>query len=522
MALYESVDWASTPLGPPSSWDQALRHAVGLVLTTRFPATLLWGDDLVLVYNDAYARMVGEKHPDALGRRCVDVFPEAWADIEPMLRGVLADEGPTWAEDVRMPLAGPGGKVLERFFTFGYSPVRDDEGRVVGVLDITAETTHQVVDRRRLELLARLSERLTDLEDPELLGEEALPLLRAAALDLPEVDLLPAVAGGMPAGRDVVLGGTTAAGRTRALVRLPGAAPRTERPVLVVGLHEEVPADGIYLEFLVLVAGVLGTALERARAHTAERASGALARSMSEALQRDLLGELPQPAGLQLAARYQPAGTDLRVGGDWYDAFVAADGGTCVVVGDVSGHDAGAAVAMAQVRNVLRGVGHALAEPPALVLTALDRAMGDLRVGALATGVLARVEPVDGARDGAHLFRWSNAGHPPPVLVHPDGRAELLTRRSDLLLGLGVEASRRDHEVLVPPGSTLLLYTDGLVERRDAHLSDGLAWVRDATAALVAAGADAEELCDALLQQVGAEVDDDVALLAVRCRRRGA
>lgn len=201
------------------------------------------------------------------------------------------------------------------------------------------------------------------------------------------------------------------------------------------------------------------------------------------------------------------------MGGDWYDAFTTADGGLSLVVGDVSGHDARAAVAMAQVRNVLRGVGHALGEPPAAILAGLDRAMHDLAVGALATAVLVQVEP-DG--DGGQVVTWSNAGHPPPVLLHADGRAELLTRRSDLLLGLSTGAARHDHEVALPAGAALLLYTDGLVERRRAHLTEGLEWLRVAAERLLARGLDLEQLLDALLEEVGPGVDDDVALLVVR------
>ncbi|WP_298989058.1 SpoIIE family protein phosphatase [uncultured Pseudokineococcus sp.] len=527
--LYDAVDWAAGPLGPPEDWDGTLRGALALALTTRFPVTLLWGPEHVLVYNAAYAEIIEDKHPDALGRRCADVFPEAWPVIGPMLADVMAGGGPTWTEDVRMPLVRRGGRSEECYFTFSYSPVATPDGRVAGVLDITAETTRQVVDRRRLALLAQLTDRLSDLEDAEGLPAAALPVLRSARHDLVDPALLGPDDGLAPLDRDLVVEEVAeeeveagATRRHRVLVRLPGVLPRAQRPVLVTGVDPEVPVDRVLLEFLVLVAGVLGTALERARAHAVERASGQLARSMSEALQRDLLTPLPQPDHVQLAARYQPAASELAVGGDWYDAFTTADGGTSLVVGDVSGHDAGAAVAMAQVRNVLRGVGHALGEPPAAVLDALDRAMRDLAVGALATAVLARLEDDEHADEGrgGHRVRWANAGHVPPVLVHPDGRVELLQRRSDLLLGLSTGAARRDHDVALPPGATFLLVTDGLVERRGAHLSEGLAWLRGTVERLARAGATVEELLDGLLAEVGPDVEDDVALLAVRAHPR--
>ncbi|WP_299037588.1 PP2C family protein-serine/threonine phosphatase [uncultured Pseudokineococcus sp.] len=469
----------------------------------------------MLLYNEAYAGLVEDKHPAALGRPCEEVFPEAWPVIGPMLADVMAGGGPTWTEDVLMPLVRRGGRSQECYFTYSYSPVTTPDGDVAGVLDITAETTRQVVDRRRLALLARLTDRLTDLEDPEGLAAAALPVLRSARHDLLDPALLPPDDPLAPDDRDVVVEelGEGPHLRRRVLLRLPGVRPSGRRPVLVAEVVPEVVADQVLLEWLVLVAGVLGTALERAHARADERASGQLARSMSEALQRDLLTPLPQPDHVELAARYQPAASEMAVGGDWYDAFTTADGGTSFVVGDVSGHDAGAAIAMAQVRNVLRGIGHALGEPPAAVLSELDRAMRDLAVGSLATAVLARLEEDE---DGGYLVRWSSAGHLPPLLVHPDGRTELLQRRSDLLLGLSTGGARHDHTVPLPSGSVFLLVTDGLVERRRSHLSEGLAWLRESVERRAREGATLAELLDGLLADVGTDVEDDVALLAVR------
>ena len=260
------------------------------------------------------------------------------------------------------------------------------------------------------------------------------------------------------------------------------------------------------------------------------RAAGAVAR-MSEDLQRSLLTEVPQPDRLRLVSRYVPAAAQAQVGGDWYDAFVVGDGATSLVVGDVSGHDRQAAVAMAQVRGVLRGVAHALAAAPAAVLSALDAAMHDLAVGSLATAVLVRVEqdPERAAR-GERLLRWSNAGHPPPLLIEPGGRAELLVAGTgtegvgpDLLLGLASRAERHDHVRTLVPGATVVLYTDGLVERRGEHLDVGLERLRRAGERL--ADLDLEDLCDALLAEAGLaggrRGEDDVAVLALRAHPQG-
>jgi len=269
------------------------------------------------------------------------------------------------------------------------------------------------------------------------------------------------------------------------------------------------------VELMAAFAAQCAQTLDRLRVREAERVSAAAARRLSEALQRSLLTDPPQPDHLQIAVRYLPAAEEAQVGGDWYDAFIVASGSTSLVVGDVAGHDRQATVAMAQVRNVLRGVAHARGEPPAAVLSGLDRAMADLAVGALATAVLAQVEQTEAdAERGLRLLRWSNAGHPPPLLVNPDGTAELLIRPPDLLLGFDPGTDRTDHSQVLQPGATVLLYTDGLIERRGASLDEGLQWLLDTGKRL--AGLSLEDLCDALLAELEGRVEDDVALLAFR------
>ena len=213
--------------------------------------------------------------------------------------------------------------------------------------------------------------------------------------------------------------------------------------------------------------------------------------------------------------RYRAAAEQVQVGGDWYDAFVNAGGATCLVVGDVTGHDREAAAVMGQVRNLLRGLAHTLGEPPGRVLTAVDTAMADLQVGALATAVLATVEQTAEQREaGLRLLRWSNAGHPPPLLIEPDGTSRLLTAEPDLLLGLDPSTGRTDHSQELPPGATVLLYTDGLVERRGASIDEGLGWLLAATRDRQ--HQDLAPLCDALLDEVADSAEDDIALLVMR------
>ncbi|WP_083259922.1 SpoIIE family protein phosphatase [Cellulosimicrobium cellulans] len=256
------------------------------------------------------------------------------------------------------------------------------------------------------------------------------------------------------------------------------------------------------------VMAQIGLALDNAHLHAAQR-------TLAEELQRSLLTALPEPDHLHLVARYVPAATGTQIGGDWYDAFLVRDGSTCLVIGDVTGHDLRAAVSMAQVRNVLRGGAHAVVRSPAAIFESLDWAMHDLGVGAISTGVLAKVEqPAELAERGERLLRWSSAGHLPPLLLHPDGRAELLHRSTNLPLGLRAREDREDHTEIVPPGSTVVLYTDGLVERRGESLHVGLERLR--TTAERLAGLPLEDLCDRLIADLAAGAEDDVALLAAR------
>jgi serine phosphatase RsbU (regulator of sigma subunit) len=252
----------------------------------------------------------------------------------------------------------------------------------------------------------------------------------------------------------------------------------------------------------------VGLALDNLHLHATRR-------EFVEELQASLLTDLPQPDHLHLVARYVPAASGTRIGGDWYDAFPVRDGSTCLVIGDVTGHDLGAAVAMAQIRNVLRGSAHAVVQPPAAILGSLDWAMHDLGVDVLSTAILAKVEQTDElAARGLRLLRWSNAGHLPPLVIHADGRTELLSRPADMLLGVGPHQERRDHDHLIEPSSTVILYTDGLVERRGEHLTRGLDRLQQVARTL--AGLPLDELCDRLIAELAGGSEDDVALLAVR------
>jgi GGDEF domain-containing protein len=215
---------------------------------------------------------------------------------------------------------------------------------------------------------------------------------------------------------------------------------------------------------------------------------------------------------LLLAGRYRGAANPSSSGGDWFDAFILPDGTAALVLGDVAGHDALAATTMMQLRTLLRGfaVTHEMA--PSEVLRRLDVFFAHLDLDLLATAFFGWVYP-DPA--GGLVLRWCNAGHLPPVVVAADGETVILETRNDLLLGLGLETSRADLSLRLEAGSTLLLYSDGLIETRNADLDHGVERLR--AAARSVAMLDVAELCDQLVSaMVGVSPHDDVTVLAVR------
>ena len=189
-------------------------------------------------------------------------------------------------------------------------------------------------------------------------------------------------------------------------------------------------------------------------------------------------------------------------------------GATSLMIGDVVGHDIGAAATMGQMRTTLRALAWAVDDPPSRQVLRLEEAMLDLGVEGMATLVYGRIE--EPGIDGSRVLRWTNAGHPPPLLVHPDGSARFLEDRAgDLMLGVLPDAHRTDNRTDVPRGSLLLLYTDGLVERRGEDLDQGLTRLR--VSATAHAALPSEAFLDQVLHDLhDGELADDVAVLAVR------
>ena len=240
-------------------------------------------------------------------------------------------------------------------------------------------------------------------------------------------------------------------------------------------------------------------------------------RQLAEALQRSMLTAPPEPDHCQIEVRYVPAASGAEIGGDWYDAFLQDDGATVLAIGDVVGHDNRAAASMGQLRGLLRGIAYSSGGSPAEVLTGLDRAMAGLALPAMATALVARLERGDDDLPaGRAWLRWSSAGHPPLVRLARDGTPELVDGAPvSLLLGVDGGTARTDTVTELAVGDTVLLYTDGLIERRDRDLDAGTTELLRVLAEV--AGAPLDQLCDRVLERMFLpDAEDDVALLAVR------
>lgn len=258
------------------------------------------------------------------------------------------------------------------------------------------------------------------------------------------------------------------------------------------------------------IARRAGLAIDNARLYERQR-------HVTESMQRHLLPPLPEVDRLEMAAHYRPAPRASEVGGDWYDAFVLPDGATALVIGDVAGHDLQAAANMSQVRNMLRAFAWDHTKSPGMIVHQLDQAIKHLSESLVATMVFARLE---GPPNGPWKLRWTNAGHPPPLLVSPDGRTALLENGHDALLGTGLDIERTENVTSVSPMTTIVFYTDGLIESPRQSVEEGLSRLQRHAAALVRRPLNA--FCDHLVDRVcPPDNEDDIALLALRLPAEG-
>ncbi|MFD7787093.1 SpoIIE family protein phosphatase [Streptomyces nojiriensis] len=530
------------------------------------------GTDLrFLRVNDALARMNGVSAAEHLGKRLTEVVPGVNADaLEATMRQVL-DRG-TAVVDVRRTGRTPADPENDRTWSCSYAPLLDGSGRALGVIasliDITEGQRAQADAERarhRFALLAEAGTRIGTTLDLHQTAQEIVDVLVPQLADSADVQLLEAVL--LPDE------GPVPAASTRGVLRRLAAhfpdptaptaklAPGQTFQIPMGTTYERVIAEGrpmnLYLadipalitspraEALRTYLATLGSArlvplvargtvlgavavtrtrerepfdeqdcvlvdelVARAALNIDNARMYTLQRQAALTLQRSLTNSaLPEVPGLELTGRYLPA-SDHDVGGDWYDVIPLPGGRTGLVIGDVMGHGIHAAAVMGQLRTAVRTLArHDV--PPARLLRSLDAVVADLGEDEMATCVYA----VHDAASGVCVI--ARAGHPPPAVVTPGGAITFLDGPPGTPLGTGGRDFRTE-EVRLPPGSLLVLYTDGLIEARDRDLDQGMAQL---AGALRRVEQPLEELCEEILRLLlPCAQQDDVAVLLARTR----
>ncbi|MFC5905943.1 SpoIIE family protein phosphatase [Streptacidiphilus monticola] len=530
------------------------------------------GTDLRYRYvNEALARINGVPAAQHVGRRIADVVPGIDVDAaEAELRAVLRDGKPR-NHTVEGTTQADGAAEL-RWWHNAYHRVHGADGQVLGVAGMVLEITEdrrirEALDRARtrLALLDEAATRIGTTLDVQQTCKELTRLLVPRLADIAVVDILDP---DCPPGRQIVNGSPRlvrlAMSTTPALVKAgrwfgaPGARLNPQptaatarclaqqRPVVSnfpddeqlaadapeagrvgryrrMGIHSAlcVPLTARHDTVGVVVLVRAGdspsfssedvdlvTELARRAAASVNHAQRfAQEHEAALVLQRALLaGQVVSHPRIECAGRYLPAGASAEVGGDWYDSLRLPDGRALLVVGDVMGHGLDAAASMGEFRMLLRALA-LQGWDPARILDEAQRTAHALRLDRVTTCLVAELDPAAGTAT------FASAGHLPPLLATPNAPARLLELPVDPPLGIGPHRYRSRTEQL-PPGSVLLLYTDGLVERRGEDIDKSLS-------RLPALGLDPaaplEHLLDAALAQLSiVDGEDDVALLAAR------
>ncbi|MEV7503775.1 GAF domain-containing SpoIIE family protein phosphatase [Streptomyces sp. NPDC093018] len=263
------------------------------------------------------------------------------------------------------------------------------------------------------------------------------------------------------------------------------------------------PFDADDESVVIALAGAAGIAIENVRLF--ERV-----REGAEQFQRLLLPTLPDLRPFTAAAVYRPAAEPSQLGGDWYDAIPLPGNVVAVVIGDVVGHDLPAAAAMASTRNMLRALLFDRSSAPGTILSQLDHTLQAITENPITTTTLARIEPAE----GGWRLSWSTAGHVPHLLLAPGRPAEYLFADPGLPLGVDPGLPRPDHSCFVPPGATVVFFTDGLVEHPDHPIDQSLAEL--AELATEYASLPLDDFVQALADRHPSDGHDDMAVLALR------
>jgi PAS domain S-box-containing protein len=525
---------------------------------------------IVWANNAAEGATFGLPPQDSRGRRLAEVMQEIDADaIEESLRRVLATGEPVLDLVVTNRV---GAWAEEHYWSCIQFPVRAPAAGGTRVVHMMRDVTERAVSQRRLALTERASAHIGETLDTTQTAQELLDVAVPQLADVAAVDLLTTVIDGedlarqaqheglrlqrvamrwsqgspasadyasigsmetnpaslhhrlMVAGRPMFLPTFGAmsteqimqldvgAGRERLLVaRQAGAHSLIIVPLIARGvimglvvmyrLRGSRPFSSADLSLASDLVSRASLSIDNARLYTRERASALV-------LQRALLPrDIPDVPGVDLCHRYVPAATAAEVGGDWFDVITLRPGRHAFIVGDVTGHDIHAASVMGQLRTATRTLA-SLDLTPAELLGRLDRVTVDLTdQETFATCVYAVHDAA------ASDWEIASAGHPPPVLATPGRQAGFLDLPPGLPLGVGAghyQATR----IKPPPGSTLVLYTDGLIESPGTDIGTGMASLADALTMLSELTVD--DTCDALLSSLAPKPTDDIAVLMAR------
>jgi PAS domain S-box-containing protein len=552
LVVFMPIGGGSSPAG--SLRDRAVL-ATGLSLTISDPNQ---PDDPVVWANPAFTVTTGYPLDEVVGRNCRFLQgPDTDAEAVRRIREALQRHEPV--VETLLNYRADGTAFWNEV---AISPVFDGEGRLVNFVGVQADVTARVevqaellraleAERRarsRLTLLADVAEAATELDSPVALnrvaetivrgdlvdwcafavanghlrlvatagpvpppGRDTFPLLPRDA-DAPQDAVIDQITGLVPEPVDLgeaaaVSEGALAAWLARQVCRadgqqcvsIPVPGRRDVLGLLLVGAPEH-GLDDEDVALLTEVARRVGLSMENARLYAREH-------QLAETLQRSMLPEQAGVPGLDVWSYYAPNVDHAQVGGDWYDVLQMGPDTVGLVIGDVVGHDVEAAAAMGQLRSVVRAYAFEQQEP-GTVLMRVDQLVSGMRIPRSASLVLATL-----TRDGdAWDLEWSRAGHLPPLLIG-DGEVQVLSEAGGTLVGVGdrprTTASRR-----LERGDVLVLYTDGLIERRRRPLMDGLQMLREVCSTL--APSDAAGIGEQLLIALGDSPEDDLALVVLR------
>ncbi len=515
-------DWSATSLGPIVEWPEGLRLAVSVCLSSRFPMLVAWGPDLIKIYNDGYRPMLGsQKHPGALGSPARKVWPEIWDHIGPLFESVMTTGLPTLETNQELTLER-NGYPEECFFTFSFSPLFDGDD-IGGVLCVASETTEQLVAQRRLECLSRVqtelvgSEQVTDVCmrvaaaltgvagvrecDIYLQGAEDLVLVASTRReDVAQIDVSAVLV--EPERTPVVIGGDGTASMPASEYVMPiGGAFGGVQGAMAISLHPGRPFDASYRGFLTLIGDVVTSALDGAYRRTVEIGEY---RRISDTLQAAMLkpiSDLPT-----VAARYLPAVGHLAVGGDWYDVIDMGNHQRGLIVGDCVGHGLEAATVMAQLRSAARAM-ILEGRDPVAVLDGLDTFASSIEGAACASVVCAVFDRRQ------RTLTYARAGHPPPLIVNASG-VTWLDEACGPPLSVVTGRPRETAVIDVDDADVLVLYSDGLIERRGETLDIGLD--RLAAAATDLYGSTVHRIADGLIRVLSQNTTRDDVVVVVK------